>query len=40
MLTGERDLFSIDGVSLIVALIMITVAIGAVLLHQQRFILV
>lgn len=38
MLTGERELLPVDGVSLVVALIMMIAAIGTVLLHQLRFV--
>ncbi|MCO6426644.1 monovalent cation/H+ antiporter subunit A [Nitrosomonas communis] len=38
VLTGERDLLPIDGVSLVVALIMMAAAIGTVLLHRQRLV--
>lgn len=38
VLTGERELLPIDGVSLVVALIMMAAAIGTVLLHRQRLV--
>lgn len=38
VLTGEREQLPIDGVSLVVALIMMAAALGTVLLHQQRLI--
>jgi multicomponent K+:H+ antiporter subunit A len=38
LLTGQRELLPIDGVSLLVALVLMISAVGTVFLHNQRFV--
>ena len=38
LLTGHRELLPVDGVSLLVALVLIIAAVGTVFLHKQRFV--
>lgn len=38
LLTGHRELLPVDGVSLLVALVLMISAVGTVFLHKQRFV--
>jgi multicomponent K+:H+ antiporter subunit A len=38
LLTGQRELLPVDGVSLLVALVLMLSAVGTVFLHNQRFV--